>query len=219
MNEHGIAFSAPMVLALLAEGKTATRRLCTRSNSLVDGHPATKEQWEALDWRNAEQFCGAWRTWDTDGFCHLITPRYRPGDTWYAKEGLQGRGVEVPYDGGAPEEYRFTNVAEYRADGKRTGTPYQWTRSPLSCRFMPKSLARIRGTIGAVTPSTPAAVCTPEEALSEGLTTGPTGRWSWRGHFVTYETPLEAFRALWESLHQEWTPDVPCWRIAFGGAQ
>lgn len=46
VKEHGILYSAPMVLALLDDRKFQTRRIVGPSNGIVDGHARGKRQWE-----------------------------------------------------------------------------------------------------------------------------------------------------------------------------
>jgi hypothetical protein len=96
VREHPTLFSAPMVRAILEGRKTQTRRIVTRSRSLVDGGPWPKDAWEELDFANAwvdpgpspagnrGPYLKAPRPkWDS---VHRVYPRWWSGDRLWCKE-------------------------------------------------------------------------------------------------------------------------------------
>jgi hypothetical protein len=101
VREHGTLFQAAMVLALLAGTKTQTRRLLSRRNTWFDGHTATQEMWERLDFASPRVFVdpgpspagnsGPYLKVPTrDGSAvHRIYPRVQIGDRFWVKETWQ----------------------------------------------------------------------------------------------------------------------------------
>jgi hypothetical protein len=230
MKEHLVSMSDPMVLALLAAAKTVTRRLVTRSNSLVDGHPATKEQWAELDWHNAWVDPGPspagnrgpyWKVpCPRDGTVHRVYSRIQAGDGVAFKEALE-RGSLATTD--HPVVIYSADRKVYQPWGSLSYKHWGWKPSKLAAMYCPRSVVRLISVVVAATPSWPAAVDNADEARREGLAFDSPyrgleyheGGWTWRGASEWYPSPLAAYRGLWEKLHGEWTPWAPTWRYEF----
>lgn len=223
MREVRMALSRPMVLARAAGAKTCTRRLVSRANSLVDGKRPAAKEWAALDWRAAETHLVVWQVLDGFGRPHLVTPLLAPGDVI-----LWGEATRNGYDKGA------WYVADNAPVNDAYGTRYPWLKpgtcepyevTSLSATYCPRAWVRYADRVARVTPSTPSDVCTPEEALAEGLYLAETEwglLWTWRGHPATtsdeflFDTPAAAYAALLTELHgSPVASDAPMWRVQF----
>jgi len=226
--ERLISAATPVVLSLLAHQKTATRRLVRRANSLLDGKAPTKAQWDALDWSKSPFVDGnAWVVmrkmnpinWLSAAHSPhaLVTPRWKPGDVLAFREALEKAKI------GSEGEW----CAGYEAMGDRDAMvdppmPWRWQRDRIPPMFCPRDAIRLRRRLVSVEPSTPGDVCTADEARAEGLVTdgyldAPEGYWSkWRSGGRSYDTPLDAFRALLAECHGHAVPDdAPCWVYRF----
>jgi len=221
MREHLSSLHGSMVLALLANAKTATRRLVKPSNSLVNGERWTKAQWATLAWSWActvtNQMCDPlWMVPDVRGFWHEVTPRIQPGDVMAFREALACYGMRARYAADLTDPPHPTLPDE--------PYPWRWKANRIPPMYCPRDAIRLRREVVSVLPSTPADVTTPEEALAEGLVDcGDMGqgwnRWGWRGHPVYYATPREAFAALLAHVHGRPVPETaPCWRYGLAEA-
>jgi len=151
----GMVFTGPMVLALRAEppAKTETRRIITvpkrypPDTQIVSMSLLVDDQWGAVLWSPM-----AHKSYDTTLFA-----RFAPGDLAYVKETLQRA---------RDSDDRVTWWAHYAAvapgpDGQYHELPlvldvcgaaveWEWKRSVLPARFMPKDCARTILRIGGV---------------------------------------------------------------------
>jgi hypothetical protein len=143
VKEHGFLFCGDMVRALASTHapKTMTRRLLTRTNSLVDGHAATATMWSRLD------FAGSWVDQgpspagnpgpylkaSAGDSTHRIYPRVQAGDVIYVKETWLECG-----EGSGRYDYRADTL-----DG-----PARWSSS----LFMPRRACRTLLDVVAVRP-------------------------------------------------------------------
>lgn len=150
MKHHGYLFTAEMVLAILAETKTETRRPVTWANSLIDGTgKGIREAWKHLDWSRAEPGDGCF----VIGM-NKITPRVQPGDLAYVKETWQLMRHLDPYRFSKAWDVESKNgvvplAVRYDADGKvrdprnirglLSGWKWGKTRSSM---LMPKDASR-----------------------------------------------------------------------------
>lgn len=149
MKEHPILFSAPMVRALLAGTKTQTRRVVTRTNSLVNGSAWNSVNWARLDFRSDRVYTdrGLLPSGDlgpylyvprqNDETVHRVYPRWQPGDFLWVKEAWRvGKG----YDEAAGSQFTTPYVV-YEAGGE----PHYniVTGRYRHARFMPRWASRI----------------------------------------------------------------------------
>jgi hypothetical protein len=109
-REWPLIFAAHSIRAIREGRKTQTRRVLARANALLDGRRPAPGEWEALDLPSA---LAAGR----------VTPRWRPGDLVWIKEGfVRAGGVYVYREG----------------EGREGGEALRWN-SPL---FMPREACR-----------------------------------------------------------------------------
>mgnify|MGYP000529386413 FL=1 len=167
-REHGALFSAPMVRAVLAEvePKTQTRRILTRSNSVLDYDGGPLKKWPGLDFegRIRSDYPRAFSAdappmhgptgvvslcvfaSDLPGYkpgertVHRIYPRVRPGDRLWGRETYGYRGTSSHWDSGVRRPFDEVFV-EYICDGaKRT-----IQRPPDDCPGLPQQRDRREG--------------------------------------------------------------------------
>lgn len=163
-----------MVRALLEGRKTQTRRLILRSNSTVDGHPASAEHWAALEpfdvtcvdpgpgdgqYLHARNHDPRW-----DGAIHRVRCRWEIGDTFWVKEtwALEGR-----YDDRSPSDFKRKkpDYIWYKATGSKT----RWGAGRLrSSLHMPRWASRISLRVTSVRAERVRDI-TCEDALAEGV--------------------------------------------------
>lgn len=149
MKEHPILFSAPMVRALLAGTKSQTRRIVTRTNSLVNGSACNAASWASLDFQSDRVFVDGGPSpagnpgpylhvpRQDDETVHRIYPRWQPDDSLWVKEAWRvGKG----YDEVAGSQFT-TQFVNYEAGGK----PHYdiVTGRYRHARFMPRWASRI----------------------------------------------------------------------------
>lgn len=135
MKSHPILFSAPMIRALLAGTKSQTRRIVTRTNSLVNGSACNAASWASLDFQSDRVFVdgGPSPTGNPGPYLHVprqgdetvhrIYPRWQPDDLLWVKEAWRvGKG----YDEVGGEPHHDVVTGRYR-----------------HARFMPRWASRI----------------------------------------------------------------------------
>lgn len=216
-------FSAPMVQAILAGRKTQTRRVAKprRFPSILhgqgpDGFP--EERWDDsyildpgnVDWLMAEAPAKA-------------------GETMYVREAFRFAKV---YDGVKPAGVPNESTVFYEADG--TPIPALRGGKLRPGIHMPRWCSRIEREIRDVRLERLNA-CTPEDAIAEGLMVENWTGWGdepgtrgppepdvykgWAGQPDWEESPVEAYRLLWEHINGpgSWAANPLVWVITFEG--
>lgn len=179
MPDHPILFSAPMVRAILAERKTMTRRvLKPQPEERPEQHGVTR--WNVGD-----------RLWVREN--HYLTDDGHNERVIYAAD---GDAVKKHFD---------------QLDSLGPSFPADIIERHKKLRpsiHMPRWASRITLAVESVRVER-AQDITEDDAIAEGLTFDPMGGWSadttnnalWRA------TPVEAFQALWHTIHKEDGPN------------
>ena len=182
MKEHGILFSDPMVLLILADLKTQTRRLDKRLLKVKSGD----RLWVRETWR-----IGAW-----DEDTSRIAIDYRSNN--YAR--IEWLEIPDDDDGEKFNQYWIQTCDELATKGIKPDTngKYRWKPGQSPCRwrssrYMPRWAARIYLESTADARLEKVQEITIENAKAEGVTpVGVKGDGRrWRG----------GFRDLWDSLN------------------
>ncbi len=162
-KEHGLLFSAPMVLAQLDVTKTQTRRVVSRSNSLVDGCGASKELWASLDFSKAWIDAGPSPAGNPGPYLkvpcpaqdtvHRVYPRVQVGDRIVCRETwAPADWLHEGYEKDDPTTIAFkADLSAYLVDGYPTHPPVRldarnWNFDLLKWRVsihMPRYAARL----------------------------------------------------------------------------
>lgn len=231
MSENPILFSGPMVKAIIHDFKTQTRRVVTRSNSLVNGKPASKELWDSLDFSN-ERACvltvyghGVELSVPENGFSnrYSITCRRHIGDLLWVREAWR---VGIPHNGRAPNEI----LPHVQATGHGVTVLYecggwcerghaqncvypvdvelpQWAGKGRPSIHMPRAFSRLDLIINGVRAQRLQDI-TDDDAIQEGVDRTNT---SLRGY------AKERFHRLWLSINGEesWNENPFVWIYNF----
>lgn len=198
-----------MVMALLDDRKSQTRRLVTAQNSLLDGGPCSKKTWSEL------QFDGAWvdngpspagnpgpylkvpRIAWGDKLVHRIYPRIWAGDRLYVREAIEDSGHFVAAG---------VHGVRYCADGAlHPDANWVWQRGKLPSIHMPWGLSRIQLEVTSVRPERLQDI-TEEDAYAEGVagTLPEDVAVSARHEFEILWDQLNLKRAPWASNPWVW---------------
>lgn len=215
-REEPQLFVAPMVLALLNDSKTHTRRVVSARNSIVNGSAWPKL--EHLDLRKAYVDQGPspsgnpgpylkapWvgpKKFGLEGTTHRIYSRVGPGDRLWCKETWQPLWADedrAPPTLARPEGWKIGYVAtdgiqEYQEEDGETPT----TKCMPSI-FMRRWMSRVTLEITAVRVERLNDI-SEADAIAEGLSAASIG-WTFPGTGVDYSDPRDAYAAGWESLH------------------
>jgi hypothetical protein len=213
MKEHGIIFSAPMVLALLDGRKSQTRRIVKLTDEghargeLVSVRQAGSDQ---RGWRMEAVF----RDGCLDDPVPLVvrSPYGAPGDRLWVKETFVAwrKGEELDH----PQIPESDGVL-YRADGERRGQVMRWS-SPI---YMPRWASRLTLELTAVR-----VEISEEDAKAEGAPMFVVGH----GQITDDDLKAEpgywgpslyrnGYEDLWEGLHgaESWAANPFCWVLEF----
>jgi hypothetical protein len=204
MKERPILFSAPMVRALLDGTKTQTRRIVKLTDSGRVKEPGSPRNWHP-----------------EDPYASAACPYGAPGDTLWVKETWNSSNqwnVMKPTD--MPEGAPIFYGADYDAAGLRNCGPW---RPSL---FMRRWMSRITLEVASVRVERLHAI-TEADAKAEGVEQWNDGAWycGVQG-FMGYESPVGAYRELWESINAKrapWASNPWVWVVEFrrveGGAK
>ena len=206
-----------MIRAIMAGNKSQTRRVVSRANSLVNGHPASKKMWDSLDFSSDNVFvdkgpspagnAGPYFHVPTkDGeTVHRVYPRVQPQDEFWCKETFSQPNGRV----------------HYRADDVDHTEVFVWCPSI----FMPRALSRITIRVDKVR-GVRLNDITEKDVLAEGILkckfkmdqSEVTG-------FALDGTPWEewctfavdAYRLLWEKINGSgsWNANPLLWCYSF----
>jgi len=243
VQERPLVFTGESIPLILSRQKTQTRRVVTRTNSLVDGYPATQKVWDQL------QFDRAWidpgpspagnpgpylkvpRRWreDIDVFdetVHRVYSRFCQADQFWVRETWHCDGDYKDPDIRARHEDALENMAVifYKATDGRDNPDAGWIWKPSI--FMPRwasradllnkgvRVQRIQECIDFEAEGV--VYRSPEENIKLGWPhDGPNWFAAGTGHY----TPGEAMRALWNSVNAKrgypWESNSYVWIIDF----
>lgn len=227
-------FRSDMALAIARGFKHSTMRAVNLGNSLVDGHPCTREVWPCLDWSdfwidggpspagNAGPYFKVRKPFDQVGApidtIHRVYPRVQPGDRVLVCETLVHRFIAG-------------HVACYAADGEMVidggargrAMEWRWKVDTLSGRYCPNACLRWALPVLSVTPVCSAAYLTEEQALAEGVcerlvTANPAMQSVCEQLKPKRATAREALADLWIEIHGmgSFERKTPLWLYAFG---
>lgn len=208
-KKFDILFSAPMVRAVKREiinpgtGKTETRRLAWVGKKHVsfmgDLEPKMHRQFTQRGWRVEKR---------KDGRTHCDLPnrfqRAKEGDLLWVRETW---GTSANFDSKAPNDLPATAPISFCADFLARGGPLG--TSPVHALsginrpaiHLPERFSRISGIVQLVKVERLQAM-TDQDAVAEGIFRANKG-WAYNDEddARTFDSPLAAFRALWESIH------------------
>ncbi|NTX54830.1 hypothetical protein [Myxococcus sp. CA039A] len=209
-KDRPILFSGPMVLALLADRKTVTRRLIGQDNGTELG-PKTHSPFRGADglWR--------WKTGNVSYTCDERRHRFgEPGDRLWVRETWRPIG-DAPLS-----ECTSTKDIQYAATADEAALAVHRWRPSI---HMPRWAARLALEVVSVRPERLHDI-TEDDALREGIQRyqGPL-RWVRFLDAVTGEashnTARDAFQALWTSINgaESWDANPWVWRVEFARAE
>jgi len=218
-REHPTLFSAPMVRAILDGRKTQTRRIVTRSRSLVDGGPWPKDAWEELDFANAWVDPSTSPAGNRGPYLkaprpkwysvHRVYPRWWSGDRLWCKETWQPIWAED-----SPPPHGYDSAEGWKVGYVATDGIQEWrdvdrglTSRCMPSIFMPRALSRITLEITGVRVERVQSIGE-EDALAEGIT---------RAELREHGYAEEAFRRLWEKINgaDSWAANPWVWCLEF----
>jgi hypothetical protein len=227
-----IAFSAPMVRALLDGRKTQTRREMTCKNTLFNGRKwtidAKVQRWA---WDKAWVDGGPspagnsgpylklpWAAGDADPWedtVHRIYPRVQPGDCFWVKEAVACGADALPAPSTWSAQYwRETQGTAsnptglwYEADGLSPERPIAERGRWVSATFMPRWASRITLEVTEVRVQRLQDI-SEQDAKAEGVTRPMVL------HDDDGTSFVDAFRDLWFCLHGPGSWDANPWVVA-----
>lgn len=242
-KEHPLLFRPEMARAVVAGKKTHTRRLMTRTNSLVDGHQASQELWDALDFSRARIDAGpspgGWPgpylivPHRTEGSQHRIYPRIQAGDAIWGKETRASHNhFARPATMGPQHNAGAQRIWSYAADEVDVATITQ--KHPSI--HMPRAFARIVADVLASRPERLQDI-SEADAIAEGISrdnviigadaAGGAHREITATRFFYdgcdeegFESGAEAYADLWDSINGaggpgSWEDNPLVWVYAF----
>ncbi|MDR5801615.1 MULTISPECIES: hypothetical protein [unclassified Caballeronia] len=241
MKERPLAFSAPMVRAILDGRKTQTRRVVKlpHANSLGQWEPTTIGGRNGGCTKDGQAIPEQGAIWHTRTADTLMCPYGQPGDRLWVRETWQGplfdsENWEAYLE--CPEDFKNPKYCHYAADG---GSPPEFINmdDELVCRWqsstcMPRWASRITLEITSVRVERVQEI-SDEDAIAEGIVPwrsdgskrymlGPgegAGIFGRPGSWKPEETPQLAYAKLWDSENQQrglgWTINPWVWSIRF----
>lgn len=195
MSDHSLLMSAPMVLALLAEQKTETRRLPSVTNCLVDGR-RSKAMFDRLNFSSKSVFLdnGPSPAGNPGPYLHVpakdgntthrVYPVYQPGDTIWIKE---THGIDHRVD---PKTCGRGWVYYVADEGGCPRTACDHLRPSI---FMRKEHARIRRVVAEVRIERLQAI-TKAGVLAEGTP-------GFELENASEDEAIACYRKLWETIN------------------
>lgn len=229
-KDHPMPFSAPMIVALLANRKTQTRRIVTRGNSTVDGWTCQKSIWEELDFATATArdkttiglFILGKNTLEDihlrverrgeDTF-HRVRARIEVGDRLWVREAWGADNWDYirqykaePWRG---EPCRDGAGIHYRATEKDPGI--------FPNRYWKPSIHMFRWACRLELEVTQVRVqrlqdISEEDAIAEGIYCDPGGKFRQATDVGPFTNdPRMAYRWLWESIHSPESWNLNSW--------
>ena len=201
MKERPILFSAPMVRAILAGGKTQTRRIIKPQPNFIG---------------SMSDACTPFKTLDA-GLHAQITPPYgQPGDRLWVRE-----RCELTTDDCEPGCMSVRYLADGEVRDIGTGMPDscpglvdwingRWSRPSI---HMPRWASRITLEITGVRAERLQDIST-EDAIAEGVSVHQNHHGKPRGSIYS---PVSAYRDMWESINGDgsWSANPWVWVISF----
>lgn len=227
IKEHGFLFKREMILAILEDRKTMTRRVVTPRNSLFDGHGYRK--WPVdLDWSTAFVDGGPSPAGNPGPYwivrcpsrqtSHRIYPRIQVGDSIWARERWWCWGQWAQMKKEDKLKWRFFDqtdeahsvIMDADLDGEPEGKAITRTHLGYHKRpsvFMPRRVARIEREVREVVGQRIQKI-SEKDARAEGICVDPYGD----GRCIIRAIP--AFCNLWDGINGEkypWKDNPPVW--------
>lgn len=226
MKDRPILFSGAMVRALLAGTKTQTRRI-------VKPQHGPGEVCEAAFAPGSGSLCNQWAIHDVAGYHRIRCPFGRRGDRLWVRETFT-EYIGHHVIGGQRWAYAADCTDDcgerIRQDYIKAGYPYRWKPSI----HMPRVASRILLEITEVRVQRLQEI-SEEDALAEGISHRDVivrtsyegnahheftesrflhGKWP---HCEVFESAVDAYADLWESLHGagSWAANPHVWAISF----
>lgn len=228
VKERPILFSAPMVRALLDGSKTQTRRIFKPERIRI----TEVAGWFRYSTHKRDGSMTGGGQFIPDGWLHYC-PYGQPDDRLWVRETFQGPLFDdMDAYRAEPDDFKKPEFCEYAADGG--GAPEFMTMDDeLVCRWrpsihMPRWASRILLEIVSVRVERLNDI-SKADAIAEGLICYPH---EWRdceyplpdvayepfaGSPTRYSDPVQAYKALWESINGAgaWGTNPWCWALEF----
>lgn len=208
-RERPILFSDPMVLALLADTKTQTRRVCKPAE-------AASLSFVAGPFEHDERVLKLWG--DEDGFVRFDCPYGEVGDRLWVREKW---GACDYFNNTAPRDLPHFAAIKYFADGSIVGATagYGLIRKARPSIHMPRQFSRILLEVVAVRVERLQDI-SDDDCMAEGIQRVPVGK------LITFTVPgtdveklgaRAAYEALWVSINgrESWDANPFVWAVEF----
>ncbi len=197
MVRRGIAFSPPMVAAVMAGNKTQTRRMVKQPPFKAEGcrnadMGGRNEWWDF--WASNTKFLAIMAM----GITYRFKLPYAVNDGLRVKEALFANNIQTSKGKLLAVHYGLDSKTVDAGEGEFA--PWPWKPSKLAAMYCPQWASRTDLKVVAVRVERLLEI-TIEDAFAEGITLLPSGDFGLEGYNLSAATPVEAYFMLWDYIN------------------